>query len=156
MELGLHVTSSSALSLRYHLLIFWKVRAGLRKVKWQVVDGFRELGEEISSKHFSGARLASTANRVEFLPVNWHDKLHGEDTGTDSRIQPLTLRFLSWYWCPDYQPFSGPSQKWGVLWMTHCWTCYSTPRRYTVRPFLTLSALRSIVYRYLTQTSKNV
>ena len=66
-------------------------------MNWQVVDGFRELGEEISSKHFSGARLASTANRVEFLPVNWHDKLHGEDTGTDSRIQPLTLRlqFLS-------------------------------------------------------------
>ena len=60
-----------------------------------MVDGFRELGEEISSKHFSGARLASTANRVEFLPVNWHDKLHGEDTGTDSRIQPLTLRLKS-------------------------------------------------------------
>jgi len=60
----------------------------------EVVDGFRELGEEIASKHFSGARLASTANRVEFLPVNWHDKLHGEDTGTDSRIQPLTLRSI--------------------------------------------------------------
>jgi len=60
----------------------------------EVVDGFRELGEEISSRHFSGARLASTANRVEFLPVNWHDKLHGEDTGTDSRIQPLTLRSI--------------------------------------------------------------
>ena len=67
----------------------------LKWVKWQVVDGFRELGEEISSKHFSGARLASTANRVEFLPVNWHDRLHGEDTGTDTRIQPLTLRLLS-------------------------------------------------------------
>jgi len=26
--------------------------------------------------------------------VNWHDKLHGEDTGTDSRIQPLTLRSI--------------------------------------------------------------
>ena len=59
-----------------------------------MVDGFRDLTAEISSKHFAGAHLASKANRVEFLPVNWHDKLHGEDTGTDSRIQPLTLRSI--------------------------------------------------------------
>jgi len=59
-----------------------------------VVDGFRELTEDISAKHFAGAHLASKANRIEFLPVSWHDKLHGEDTGTDSRIQPLTLRSI--------------------------------------------------------------
>merc|ERR1719244_1539315 len=58
------------------------------------VDGFRDLVSEISEKHFAGAQLASRANRVEFLPVNWHDKLHGEDTGTDGRIQPLTLRSI--------------------------------------------------------------
>ena len=40
--------------------------------------------------------------------------------------------------------------------MTRYWMYYSTPPRYTVRPFLTLSALRSTVYRYLTQTWKNV
>merc|ERR1719244_5740 len=60
----------------------------------EVVDGFRDLVSEISEKHFAGAQLASRANRVEFLPVNWHDKLHGEDTGTDGRIQPLTLRSI--------------------------------------------------------------
>ena len=76
-----------------------------------MVDGFRELGEEISSKHFSGARLASTANRVEFLPVNWHDKLHGEDTGTDSRIQPLTLRLKSLHLEDIIKFLSGPFQK---------------------------------------------
>ena len=59
-----------------------------------MVDGFRDLTADISSKHFAGAHLASKASRVEFLPVNWHDKLHGEDTGTDSRIQPLTLRSI--------------------------------------------------------------
>ena len=78
------------------------IEVKLQKVNRQVVDGFRELGEEISSRHFSGARLASTANRVEFLPVNWHDKLHGEDTGTDSRIQPLTLRLQSLSTRQDY------------------------------------------------------
>ena len=52
----------------------------------------RELGEALSCQHFSGARLGGSANRVEFLPVNWHHKLHGEVGGTDERIQPITLR----------------------------------------------------------------
>merc|ERR1719430_134847 len=60
----------------------------------QVVDDFRDLAEDIASKHFTGARLASQANRAEFLPINWHEKLHGDDTGTDSRIQPHTLRSI--------------------------------------------------------------
>jgi len=60
----------------------------------EVVDGFRDLTADISNKHFAGAHLASKASRVEFLPVNWHDKLHGEDTGTDTRLQPLTLRSI--------------------------------------------------------------
>jgi len=34
------------------------------------------------------------ANRVEFLPVNWHRTLHGEDAGTDARLKPLTLRSI--------------------------------------------------------------
>ena len=32
--------------------------------------------------------------RVEFLPVNWHKPLHGEDTGTDERLRPLTLKSI--------------------------------------------------------------
>jgi hypothetical protein len=28
------------------------------------------------------------------LPVNWHRTLHGEDTGTDNRLKPLTLRSI--------------------------------------------------------------
>ena len=41
----------------------------------EVVDGFRELSADMSEKHFAGAHLASKANRVEFLPVHWHDKV---------------------------------------------------------------------------------
>jgi hypothetical protein len=33
-------------------------------------------------------------SRVEFLPVNWHKPLHGEDTGTDERLRPLTLKSI--------------------------------------------------------------
>merc|ERR1719187_195532 len=60
----------------------------------EVVDGFRDLASDMSEKHFAGAHLASRANRVEFLPVHWHERLHGEDAGTDKRIQPLTLRSI--------------------------------------------------------------
>ena len=31
---------------------------------------------------------------MEFLPISWHNQLHGEDTGTDSRLGPLTLRSI--------------------------------------------------------------
>ena len=60
----------------------------------EVVDGFRDITADMSEKHFAGAHLASRANRVEFLPVHWHERLHGEDAGTDKRIQPLTLRSI--------------------------------------------------------------
>ena len=61
---------------------------------FEVVDNYREMTDAIAAKHFAGARLASRANRVEFLPVNWHSKLHGEEKGTDNRIKPLTLRSI--------------------------------------------------------------
>ncbi|XP_023341735.1 phospholipase DDHD2 [Eurytemora carolleeae] len=59
---------------------------------FEVVDTYRDLTGNISAKHFAGAHLASSANRVEFLPVDWHSKLHREDEGTDNRLKPLTLR----------------------------------------------------------------
>ena len=41
--------------------------------------------------------------------------------------------------------------------MTHYWMCCSTPLHYTARPFLTLSVLRSIAYRYtILQCSSNL
>ena len=59
-----------------------------------VTDGLRELTAEMSERHFSFAHLSGKATRVEFLPVNWHKTLHGEDEGTDSRLQPMTLRSI--------------------------------------------------------------
>eukprot|EP00094_Tigriopus_californicus_P012726 TCALIF_12302-PA protein Name:"Similar to SEC23IP SEC23-interacting protein (Homo sapiens)" AED:0.13 eAED:0.13 QI:0/0.5/0.33/0.66/1/1/3/249/1076 len=60
----------------------------------QVVDGFRELSSHLSDRHFQSGRLAETVNRIEYLPVNWHKTLHGEDTGTDRRIRPLALKSI--------------------------------------------------------------
>ena len=71
----------------------WTSRMKFRPLE-EVVDGVRDITADMSEKHFAGAHLASTANRVEFLPVHWHERLHGEDTGTDKRLQPLTLRSI--------------------------------------------------------------
>ena len=60
----------------------------------EVVDGFRNLTSDLSERHFQSAHLSGKANRVEFLPVNWHTTLHGEDTGTDERLKPLTLKSI--------------------------------------------------------------
>ena len=60
----------------------------------EVVDSYRDLTHRMSRKHFQKATLMEEVNRVEFLPVNWHKTLHGEDTGTDERLKPLTLKSI--------------------------------------------------------------
>ena len=56
-------------------------------MKFQSVVGatttMRQMVNEMSERHFSYAHMAGKASRIEFLPVNWHATLHGEDTGTD-------------------------------------------------------------------------
>ena len=37
----------------------------------------------MESKHING--------RVEFLPISWHQELHGDQTGIDERLKPLSL-----------------------------------------------------------------
>ncbi len=44
----------------------------------EVVDGYRELTADLAERHFQSAHLAGRANRIEFLPVNWHTTLHGQ------------------------------------------------------------------------------
>ncbi len=60
----------------------------------EVVDSYRELTNNLSKKHFQRAHLTEQVTRVEFLPVNWHKPLHGQDTGTDQRLKPLTLKAI--------------------------------------------------------------
>ena len=60
----------------------------------EVVDSFRELHNNLSKKHFQRAHLMEQVSRIEFLPINWHKPLHGEDIGTDARLRPLTLKSI--------------------------------------------------------------
>jgi len=57
----------------------------------EVVDDFRFLSYQLVETHFSSAVAGQRIGRTEFLPVSWHAPLHGDDTGIDKRLQPITL-----------------------------------------------------------------
>lgn len=57
----------------------------------EVVDDFRILSFQMQEAHFPTAVAEQRIGRVEFLPVSWHAPLHGDDTGIDKRLQPITL-----------------------------------------------------------------
>ncbi|XP_046649715.1 SEC23-interacting protein-like [Daphnia pulicaria] len=57
----------------------------------EVVDDFRILSFQMLEAHFPTAVAEQRVGRVEFLPVSWHAPLHGDDTGIDKRLQPITL-----------------------------------------------------------------
>nr|CAH0098150.1 unnamed protein product [Daphnia galeata] len=57
----------------------------------EVVDDFRILSFQMLETHFPTAVAEQRVGRVEFLPVSWHAPLHGDDTGIDKRLQPITL-----------------------------------------------------------------
>ncbi|KAK4290109.1 hypothetical protein Pmani_036976 [Petrolisthes manimaculis] len=60
----------------------------------QCVDDFRKLGRSLLSTHFREAVEAGEAGRVEVLPISWHKALHGEATGIDEKLRPITLRSI--------------------------------------------------------------
>ncbi|KAG8236991.1 hypothetical protein J437_LFUL017112, partial [Ladona fulva] len=60
----------------------------------ETVDDFRSLALQLTRSHFSACVESGQANRVEVLPVSWHGKLHGEDTGIDKKLQSITLKSI--------------------------------------------------------------
>ncbi|KAM6979643.1 triacylglycerol hydrolase DDHD2-like [Aplochiton taeniatus] len=56
----------------------------------QCVNDFRSISLDLLTTHFS-----QDMGRVEFLPVNWHQVLHGNTTGVDKDIQKITLPSIS-------------------------------------------------------------
>ncbi|KAJ8395910.1 hypothetical protein AAFF_G00027930 [Aldrovandia affinis] len=61
----------------------------------QCVNGFRSASLDLLNTHFREGREDHRVGRVEFLPVNWHDTLHGNATGVDQDIQRITLPSLA-------------------------------------------------------------
>lgn len=58
----------------------------------ECVDDFRDIGAEMIQSHLKSNIDSSQINgRVEFLPISWHHELHGDPTGVDTRLRPITL-----------------------------------------------------------------
>ncbi len=56
------------------------------------VDDFREIGSYITQSHLKPLIDSQKINgRVEFLPIAWHEDLHGNQTGVDDNLKPITL-----------------------------------------------------------------
>lgn len=61
----------------------------------QCVNEFRNASDSLIKSHFRQSEDSSIIGRVEYLPVNWHNVLHGETTGVDKDIERITLPSIS-------------------------------------------------------------
>ncbi|XP_041743871.2 phospholipase DDHD2-like isoform X2 [Coregonus clupeaformis] len=61
----------------------------------QCVNDFRGASLSLLSSHFKQSQDGAHMGRVEYLPVNWHQVLHGDATGVDEDIQRITLPSIS-------------------------------------------------------------
>ncbi|XP_063163309.1 SEC23-interacting protein isoform X2 [Candoia aspera] len=57
----------------------------------ECVDDFRTVSLKLLQTHFRKSIEEHKVNRVEFLPVHWHNALHGDATGVDRNIKKITL-----------------------------------------------------------------
>ncbi|XP_078269645.1 SEC23-interacting protein isoform X2 [Rhinoraja longicauda] len=57
----------------------------------ECVDDFRNVSLKLLHSHFKKAVDENKITRVEFLPVHWHNALHGDAMGVDRRIKKITL-----------------------------------------------------------------
>ncbi|KAM4607639.1 SEC23-interacting protein [Polymixia lowei] len=57
----------------------------------ECVDDFRNVSLKLLQSHFKKPQDEHVISRVEFLPVQWHQALHGDATGVDRRIKKITL-----------------------------------------------------------------
>ncbi|XP_037088440.1 LOW QUALITY PROTEIN: phospholipase DDHD2-like [Pollicipes pollicipes] len=57
----------------------------------ECVDDMRLMAAEMASSHFGGALQSGQLGRVEFLPISWHDALHGAANGLDRALRLITL-----------------------------------------------------------------
>ncbi|XP_028967403.1 phospholipase DDHD2 [Galendromus occidentalis] len=61
----------------------------------QCLDEFRSMSNQLIQNHFAEQFQTGKVGRVEFLPVSWHSKLHGETTGLDEKLQKITINTIS-------------------------------------------------------------
>lgn len=58
------------------------------------VDDFRSVSLQLVRSHYKTACDKGLANRIEVLPISWHQQLHSEDTGIDRKLKSITLESI--------------------------------------------------------------
>lgn len=46
---------------------------------------------QLVQSHYKSSCEKGIANRIEVLPISWHEELHSEDTGIDRKLKSITL-----------------------------------------------------------------
>lgn len=64
-----------------------------RKVE-EVVDDFRSISLQLVQSHYKTSCENGIVNRVEVLPISWHDQLHSGDDGIDKKLKTITLESI--------------------------------------------------------------
>ncbi|CAH0562166.1 unnamed protein product [Brassicogethes aeneus] len=57
----------------------------------EVVDEFRSIALQLVQSHYKSSCERGISNKVEVLPISWHDRLHSEETGIDKQLKNITL-----------------------------------------------------------------
>ena len=62
----------------------------------------RDISIQMVQSHFKQHQDEGRIGRIEFLPVRWHDALHGDATGVDRYFNKIVLqnqseRFLHYF-----------------------------------------------------------
>ncbi|XP_074642043.1 triacylglycerol hydrolase DDHD2-like isoform X2 [Tubulanus polymorphus] len=60
----------------------------------ECVDDLRSNSNMLLSTHFQQHVKDNRINRIEYLPVHWHQSLHGDATGIDRRLKQITLKSI--------------------------------------------------------------
>lgn len=59
-----------------------------------LVDDFRSISLQLVQSHYKSSCDQGLINRIEVLPVSWHNQLHSEDTGIDKKLKSITLESI--------------------------------------------------------------
>lgn len=49
---------------------------------------------QLVRSHYKSSHEKGLVNRVEVLPISWHDELHSEGTGIDRKLKSITLESI--------------------------------------------------------------
>lgn len=58
------------------------------------MDEFRNVSFQLVQSHYRSSCKKGLANRIEVLPISWHQQLHSENTGIDKKLESITLESI--------------------------------------------------------------